>query len=83
MRYVMARYKEYQRELAYRIYVTDSLRMITENTAKFGGGSYMQARFAEIVGFGDNRASGDSRTRDEVISHVFDALKKVRGGEES
>ena len=33
----------------YRVYVTDCLRMITENTAKFAGGSMIKERFFEII----------------------------------
>ena len=34
MRYAVARYNQHKRDLAYRIYVTDCLRITTENTAK-------------------------------------------------
>ena len=34
MRYAIARYQSQQRDLAYRIYVTDCLRITAENTAK-------------------------------------------------
>lgn len=81
MRYVMARYREYQREMAYRIYNSDALRIISENTARLGGGSYMQLRYADIISFGKNGVS-DNRTEEEIISHLFDKLRKVRGGEE-
>ena len=49
MRYAMARYQSQQRDLAYRIYVTDCLRIISENTAKICGGSYITAKFADII----------------------------------
>ena len=49
MRYAMARYQSQQRDLAYRIYVTDCLRIISENTAKFGGGAYITAKFVDII----------------------------------
>lgn len=35
------------RELEFRVYVTDALKLISENTAKYVGGSYMPSRFAE------------------------------------
>ena len=49
MRYATARFNQHQRDLAYRIYVTDCLRMVTENTAKAVCGSYITAKFADII----------------------------------
>ena len=49
MRYATARFNQHQRDLAYRIYVTDCLRMATENTARFNGGSYKTVSFEEII----------------------------------
>lgn len=71
MRYVMARFEEKQRELAYRIYVTDALRSISENTAKFGGGGYMKVRFADII----MPHPEDDRTSEEIISHIREKLR--------
>ncbi len=34
MRYAWARYRESRHNLAYRIYISDCLRILTENTAK-------------------------------------------------
>lgn len=71
MRYVMARYEREQRELAYRIYISDALRTISENTAKFGGGGYMKVRFADII----MPRPEDDRTSDEIISHIREKLR--------
>lgn len=49
MRYATARFNQHQRDLAYRIYVTDCLRMVTENTARFNGCSYKTVSFEEII----------------------------------
>ena len=49
MRYATARFNQHQRDLAYRIYVADCLRMATENTAKMSQGSYTAARFYDII----------------------------------
>lgn len=49
MRYAIARYQSQQRDLAYRIYVTDCLRIVTKNTAKYDGDSYMTVSFEEII----------------------------------
>lgn len=67
MRYALARYKTYQREVAYRIYVTDCLRMITENTARFAKGSYMKGRYADIL----KEPVRDNRTGEEIAAEVI------------
>ena len=67
MRYAMARYQSQQRDLAYRIYVTDCLRIISENTAKMVGGSYITAKFADII----NTNPVDDRTGEEIAADII------------
>ena len=67
MRYAMARYQSQQRDLAYRIYVTDCLRIISENTAKMGGGSYITAKFADII----NPKPIEKRTGEEIAADII------------
>ena len=67
MRYAMARYQSQQRDLAYRIYVTDCLRIISENTAKMGGGAYITAKFADII----NPKPADDRTGEEIAADII------------
>ena len=67
MRYAVTRYQSQQRDLAYRIYVTDCLRIISENTAKMGGGSYITARFADII----NPKPVDDRTGEEIAADII------------
>lgn len=54
------------------MYVTDSLRLITENTSKFGGGSYIKARYTDMI----DPPKEETRTPEEVTAHM---LKKLRG----
>ena len=74
MRYVMARYGEHQRELAYRIYVSDALKIIADNTARFGGGNQINERYWNII----HPAPEDNRTEEEVISHIRGRLAELR-----
>ena len=67
MRYAMARYQSQQRDLAYRIYVTDCLRIISENTAKMCGGSYITAKLADII----NPKPVDDRTGEEIAADII------------
>ena len=67
MRYAMARYQSQQRDFAYRIYVADCLRIISENTAKIGGGSYITAKLSDII----NPKPADNRTGEEIAADII------------
>ena len=68
MRYATARFNQHQRDLAYRIYVTDCLRMATENTAKLSQGTYTAARFYDII----NPKPSDNRTGEEIAADIIE-----------
>jgi hypothetical protein len=65
LRYVTARYKTQQRELAYRIYVTDALKII-------GG---LNARYYEFI---DDKPQ-DNRTAEEVVEGIRNKLTALGG----
>ena len=67
MRYAMARYQSQQRDLAYRIYVSDCLRIISENAAKMCGGSYITNKLADII----NPKPVDNRTGEEIAADII------------
>lgn len=77
MRYANTRFREKQREKAYRIYVSENLRMIAENTAKMGGGSYMTATLADIL----NENPTEPQNADFEPGEISAKIKsKLRGG---
>jgi hypothetical protein len=67
MRYALTRYKMYQREVAYRIYVTDCLRMMTENTARFAKGNYITKRYADSL----KKPVRENKTGEEIAADVI------------
>ena len=67
MRYAIARFNQHQRDLAYRIYIADCLRMVTENTAKAVCGSYISAKFADII----NPKPVDNRAGEEIAADII------------
>ena len=79
MRYATARFNQHQRDLAYRIYVTDCLRITSENTAKtvhaLTDGKaevhVMAIRFADVL---ENKPV-DNRTADDIIDGIRNKLK--------
>ena len=65
--YCIARYKREQEEKAYRVYVTDALRLTVENTAKFAGGNYIKARYIDVI----EQKKVDERTGDEIVEDII------------
>lgn len=53
--------------------MTDALRLIGEHTAKYAGGSYQKARWADII----NPPKEKTRTADEIIEHMKKKLEEV------
>ena len=72
MRYVLARYNEKQRAEVYRIYLTDCLQLIAENTAKHVEGRYINKRYIDIVD-GAARAESD-KDGNEIAMEVIQRL---------
>lgn len=48
MRYAIAQHRREQEDKAYRVYVTDAVRIITENTAASVNGKFFTGRFVDI-----------------------------------
>ena len=71
MRYAIARYQSQQRELAYRIYVTDCLRIQLECVAQMGGQKLEINRFADAY----YPKPVDNRTTDDIIEGIRNKLK--------
>lgn len=73
---------EQEIERAYRLYVTDSLRAIAENSsasaAYYSGGQmghYPNIRFAELF----EKKKVETRTPGQVKKHMMDKLRKIGG----
>ena len=67
MRYVTTRYQSQQRDLIYRIYVTNCLRIITENTAKQAGGNYMTAEYTDLI----HPKKKEDKTGNEIVAEFI------------
>ena len=63
----MARLNERAKTESYRIYVTDALRVVAENTARFASGNYIKARYADMI----EPKKQDNRTGDEIVADII------------
>lgn len=67
--HVLASLQHEAKERRYRAYVTDTLRIITENTARSAvGGTYITKRWIEIEMHGNE---ADERSGDEIAADVI------------
>ena len=57
-----------QDEKAYKSYITDALKIITENTAKSVGGSMLTMRYCDIID--RSKPQDDEKTADEIIENI-------------
>ena len=63
--YCVSRYKHKQEEKQYRVYLTDALMAIANNTAKMFGGSTINMRYYDII------KPQDTRTGEEIAVSVI------------
>ena len=67
MRYAMARYQSQHRDLAYRMYVADCLRIIRKKKKKMCGGAYITETFVDIR----NPKPVDNRPVEEIAADII------------
>lgn len=63
MRYAIARYKESRRDLAYRIFVTESLKLIPQQ-------QYLNIKYTDMI----SDTPPDTRTGDEIAKDVIEKM---------
>ena len=65
-------YNNAQRQEIYKIYVSDALRIIAENTAKFSCGSYFKMRYIDLIGDDKNNKNKnlENKSAREIIDKV-------------
>lgn len=73
MRYVKARKEQKTLEEAYRIYVTDCLKLTSENTARYAGGSNVSVRYYDLI----KKPVVETRTSEEIIGGIKAKLKAM------
>ena len=60
-------FQKEQEDKAVRIYYAECLRIITENTAKMGGGSYITVKLDDIL----NPKQVENRTGEEIAADII------------
>lgn len=65
-------------ELIYRVYSSDALKVLTENTERFNGGSAMSKRYFDLIDIGTK----DERSGEEIAEDIITRAGLIRGGGE-
>ena len=60
-------FQKEQEEKAVKIYYAECLRVMTENTAKMSGGSYITAKLSDII----NPKPVENRTGEEIAADII------------
>lgn len=79
MWYVIARMRKETQEMTYRIYITDALNMIAQNTAKFAGGVYPKKRYAEQVYAQEEKEPKQEQSGQEIADSLIKGLTGLGG----
>lgn len=72
----IAFFRRQQKEQMYRVYITDALKAIAENTSRMYGGVSIKTRYADIIG-DENTHREEKRTPDQIIDHIRNKLKAL------
>ena len=70
LRYAASLVRKRDEEAAYRIYMTDTVQLLSENLARAVSGSYVSVRYSDIV----RPAPRDTRTEEEKFYDVIASL---------
>ena len=57
--------------------MTDALKILAENTAKYSGGSYMKIRYYDLI----QPKPEENRTPEEIIGNMKEKIERIGGGE--
>ena len=67
-------FQKEQEEKAVKIYYGECLRIMTENVAKIGGGSYVEAKLQDIL----YPKPVEKRSAEDIISGMKDKMNKLK-----
>ena len=87
MRYVSSRIEKKINDDIYRFYITNALKILTSNTARFAGGTELSKTYREIITDDYSKTNSDSEEKQEqqaqdIINSMKSKLGKInkKGG---
>lgn len=79
MQYMLLRYRNESKEKVYKAYVTDTLKVIAENTARYAGGSTIKKRYIDISEEEKNEPQKPQKSAEKVKNYLLEKMKKDFG----
>lgn len=76
MRYILSRFNMHQRDEVYRIFTTETLKIIAENTAKFAGGKTLKTSYSDLI---NKNNKSDKKRKEETAEEIIDRICKLVG----
>lgn len=70
---MLSRWAENDRQNAWNLYIAETLRKISESTAKYAGGTYTNVKWEDII----NPKPAEKRSGKEVIDSILKKLREV------
>lgn len=67
----MSLFEKEREEKLFKSYVSECLRIIAENTAKFAGGNYIELKYSDLI----EPKPAERRTAEEIISGIRSKLQ--------
>lgn len=65
--YLLEHIKSHRQNITYQAYITNALKIIAENTAKFAGGTVLKHSYTELIA---PKVYEEPKSADEVIADV-------------
>ena len=83
MRYVSSKLDQKMDDDIYRFYISNGIKILTSNTAKFAGGSELTKTFRDIVRPPMQETEQDKQEQEQeaqsVINQMIARMKDIRG----
>ena len=57
--------------------MTDVLKILAENSARYAGGSYMKSRYYDLI----HPKPEETRTPEEIIGNMKEKIARIGGGD--
>lgn len=74
--YIFMCAEKYEIDMSFKTYVTDSLKIIAENTARFAGGNTIGIRFFDII---NPKSDKTNRSPEEVKESILSEFRRLGG----
>lgn len=71
MRYVTAKAETEAEAETYRIYISEGIKAIANNTSRFNGGTQLQMSYRDFIDrYNEPDTNTDEEVRDRIITHL-------------